>query len=312
MRHPSPTSHLSSSTVRFNVRDTKQYKFRMDYMWAQSFKTFYRLHDMATNWHQARQICEVEGTSLFVPDNLDEMENLKLLISNMKAHYTAIFIGIHDQYASGDYVNLKGELIRDTILNLLWAQGSPDNLNGTEHCVVMTREGLFDDKQCSDIFPFVCKIMGSNIKYNENCDNYDSEYINGGNGKCYKYHVEPLSWHDAYMVCKAEEGNLAIINSASEATLINSYLGQHLNSIAPDPNILHIGFSDLMFPYQYRTIKGQTLEDAGYSSWNPEKEGSSFTNTKRCGAISRTGFLQVTWCDRPAMFLCEKNINSTP
>lgn len=81
----------------------------MDYMWAHAFKTFYRLHDLATNWHQARQICEAEGTSLLVPGSLEEMENLKLLISNMKAHYTAIFIGIHDQFSEGDFVTIKGK-----------------------------------------------------------------------------------------------------------------------------------------------------------------------------------------------------------
>ncbi|KAM3967575.1 secretory phospholipase A2 receptor [Aphomia sociella] len=285
-------------------------KFRVDYMWAQAFKTFYRLHDLASNWHQARQICEVEGTSLLVPDNLQEMENLKLLISNMKGHYTAIFVGIHDQFSNGNYVNLKGELIKGTILDLFWDQGQPDNLNGTEHCVVLTREGLFDDKPCDDIFPFVCKILADNIKHNDDCNNYDLGYLPESNGKCYKYHAEPLTWHDAYLVCKAEEGNLAIINSASEASLITSYLGEHLNSNAPDPNILYIGFSDLMFPYQYRTVKGQTLEEAGYASWNPDKKEKEM-ETKHCGAISRTGFLQVTWCDRPAMFICEKVINST-
>lgn len=85
-------------------------KFRSDYMWAQSFKTFYRLHDLATKWHQARQICEAEGTTLLVPDNLEEVENLKLLVSNMKAHYTAIYIGLHDQFSNGIFVNLKGKL----------------------------------------------------------------------------------------------------------------------------------------------------------------------------------------------------------
>lgn len=37
----------------------------------------------------------------------------------------------------------------------------------------MTREGLFDDRPCSDIYPFVCKILGNDTKYNEECDNFD-------------------------------------------------------------------------------------------------------------------------------------------
>ncbi|CAK1601911.1 unnamed protein product [Parnassius mnemosyne] len=145
----------------------------MDYMWAQTFKTFYRLHDLATNWEQARQICEAEGTSLLVPGSLEEMENLKLLISNMKSRYTAIFIGIHDQFSEGDFVTIRGETITGTILELLWADGQPDNRNTTEDCVVMTREGLFDDRPCNDIYPFVCKILGNESKYNQKCDGFD-------------------------------------------------------------------------------------------------------------------------------------------
>ncbi|XP_072937082.1 lymphocyte antigen 75-like [Epargyreus clarus] len=284
-------------------------KFRLDYMWAHAFKTFYRLHDLATDWDQARQICEAEGTSLLVPSGIEEMENLKLLISNMKAHYTSIFIGIHDQFSNGDYVTIKGEPISGTVLELLWAEGRPNNVNGTEHCVVMTRAGLFDDRPCKDIYPFVCKILGDDIKYNEKCNNFDLGYTPQDNGKCYKFHEEPLSWHDAYLVCKLEEGRLTIINSAKEASLVVSFLGEHMNSKTPNPNILYIGFSDLMFPYQYRTITGVTLDEAGFSSWSP-LEDIEVDDNRRCGAISRTGFLEIAHCDQPAMFLCEKVINA--
>ncbi|XP_068626858.1 C-type mannose receptor 2-like [Battus philenor] len=283
----------------------------MDYMWAHAFKTFYRLHDLATDWHQARQICEAEGTSLLVPGSLEEMENLKLLISNMKAHYTAIFIGIHDQFSEGDFVTIKGEPVAGTILELLWADGRPDNGNGSENCVVMSREGLFDDRPCYDVYPFVCKILGNESSFNEKCEGYDIGYIPHENGKCYKFHAEPLQWHDAYLVCMLEEGSLCVINSAEEASVVVSMLGEHLNNNAPDSNILHIGFTDLMFPFQYRTITGKTLDQAGYSAWSPVQEGKKHPKNHRCGALSRTGFLQTTSCSRPAMFLCEKPRNTT-
>ncbi|CAH0724776.1 unnamed protein product, partial [Brenthis ino] len=258
-------------------------------------------------------MCDAEGTTLLIPDTLDEIENLKLLMSNMKAHYTAIFVGIHDKFSAGYYVTVRGEPISGTILELLWAEGRPNNVNDTEHCVVMTREGLFDDRPCSDIYPFVCKIFGNETKYNEACDNFDAGYVahQAISSKCYKFHAEPLSWYDAYLACKLEEGRLAIINSAKEANIIVGFLGEHLNSNAPDHNILYLGFSDLMFPYQYRTIEGQTLDDAGYASWSPTKEDNKATKVKRCGAISRTGFLQMTFCERPAMFLCERILNTS-
>ncbi|CAH2229590.1 jg11315 [Pararge aegeria aegeria] len=270
----------------------------MDYMWAHSYKTFYRLHDLATHWQQARQMCESEGTTLLIPDTLDEVENLKLLMSNMKAHYTAIFVGIHDSFSDGNFVTVRGDPIAGTTLELLWAEGRPDNQNGSEHCVVMSREGLLDDRPCSEIYPFVCKI-------------FDYSRHQAISGKCYKFHSEPMSWHDAYLSCKLEEGRLAIINSAKEASIVVSFLGDNLNSNTPDPNILYLGFSDLLFPYQYRTIAGQTLDEAGYASWTPMQENVQQKNSKRCGAISRTGFLLMTFCDRPAMFLCERILNVT-
>lgn len=93
-------------------------KFRMDYMWAHAFQTFYRLHDLATDWNQARQICEAEGTALLIPDSLDEMENLKLLMSNMKAHSTAVFVGLHDRFSDGNFVTLKGGVENNFYLHL--------------------------------------------------------------------------------------------------------------------------------------------------------------------------------------------------
>ncbi|KOB77990.1 Low-expression lectin 2 [Operophtera brumata] len=285
-------------------------KFRMDYMYAQAFSTFYRLHDLATDWHQAQQICEAEGTALLIPNSLEEMENLKILMSNLKAHSTAIFVGLHDKFSDGDFVTLKGEPITGTVLELIWAPGSPDNMKGSEHCVVMTRDGLLDDRPCNDIYPFVCKILGNDTKFNKKCNCFDVGYAPGpkDNGKCYKFHMEPLSWHDAYLICQEEEGHLAIATSDEEATLITSFLNNLQENKAPNPNILLIGFSDLMFPFEYRTLKGETLEKAGYALWGPFTDNISEMTAKRCGAMSRTGQLLMTRCDLPAMFLCEMAI----
>lgn len=60
----------------------------------------------------------------------------------------------------------------------------------------------------------------------------------------------------------------------------------------------------------YKTKQtGQTLEQAGYSMWSQVNENPEELKTRHCGAISRTGFLEMTRCDHIAMFLCEKSIN---
>lgn len=56
---------------------------------------------------------------------------------------------------------------------------------------------------------------------------------------------------------------------------------------------------------------GQTLEEANYSLWAPFEEDIEEMKEKRCGAISRTGELLMTYCDLPGMFVCEKTMNHT-
>lgn len=68
---------------------------------------------------------------------------------------------------------ILGEPIKGTILEFLWGEGLPDDENFSEHCVVMTREGLFDDRHCNDTYPFVCKIAVENISFNKKCNCFD-------------------------------------------------------------------------------------------------------------------------------------------
>ncbi|KAI8438363.1 hypothetical protein MSG28_010921 [Choristoneura fumiferana] len=341
---------------------TNAQTFRNDYLWAESFKTFYRLNDIATDWGQARKICEAEGSTLLIPSSLTEVENLKLLISNMKAHFTAIFIGVHDQFAHGEYVTVKGYPIKDTILELLWAEGSPDNLNNNESCVVMTREGLLDDRPCDDIYPFVCKVFGNETEYSEDCYSFDlgqsleeagyaswsplkqdlttdepqhcgaisrtgflkvtwcdmpamflcekpgsqtfrNDYMWAQAFKTfYRLHDLATNWAQARQICEAEGTNLLVPHSLEEMDnlkLLISNMKAHFTAI-------FIGVHDQFAHGEYVTLQGQSLDEAGYSSWSPIKQDLSTTEPQHCGAISRSGFLKVTWCDMPAMFLCEK------
>ncbi|XP_041975633.1 C-type mannose receptor 2-like [Aricia agestis] len=297
-----------------NIAGAKFEKFRNDYMWADQVQTYYKLHGQPTHWYQAKQSCEDEGTMLLIPDTFNEMDNIKVLMSNMKSEYSAIFVGIHDQYSDGNYVTVRGDHLTGTVQGIMWAEGSPDSYEDNEHCVVMNRLGLLDDRPCTDVYPFICKIAADDFKYHEECDGFDTGYVLqnvsvGQHPKCYKFHREPLSWFEAYATCFREEGELAIINSPEEARVVTNLLRDHINSNVPDPNMLYLGFSDLLFPYQYRTIKDDTLKAAGYSSFHPIKETVVANKTKRCGALSRTGYLILTYCDRPAMFLCQKGID---
>ena len=52
-------------------------------------------------------------------------------------------------------------------------------------------------------------------------------------------------------------------------------------------------------------FSGQTLTEAGYSKFNQGQPDNARPG-ESCGAIFRGGQLDDLWCDRPAVFICEK------
>ncbi|XP_076981405.1 mannose-binding protein C [Tamandua tetradactyla] len=63
------------------------------------------------------------------------------------------FLGITDEAKEGEFVDLMG--IRQTYQN--WNRGEPNNANSGEQCVVMLKDGKWNDITCSDSFIAVCE-----------------------------------------------------------------------------------------------------------------------------------------------------------
>lgn len=91
------------------------------------------------------------------------------------------------------------------------------------------------------------KIKFPDYKYDENL------------GRCYKFHLNPLTWRDALEACDAEQSYLAIINSEEEAKhLVN------LTENAPKDKVtgwylrgaVHLGFTYDTSEEGWRTIAG--------------------------------------------------------
>jgi hypothetical protein len=80
-------------------------------------------------------------------------------------------------------------------------------------------------------------------------------------GSCYKFHAVAHTWPRAFMICAAEGGYLAVINSQLEAQVLRELLYKY-----PEKNITSqytsdtaIGFRDWSEHSIWFTIKGKSI-----------------------------------------------------
>ncbi|XP_012148662.1 hemolymph lipopolysaccharide-binding protein isoform X4 [Megachile rotundata] len=70
------------------------------------------------------------------------------------------FIGIHDQFAEGDWTTVHGDSLSKTGFTK-WSDrwnGQPDNWSSKQHCGALLREGGMDDTYCYKPFAFFCEL----------------------------------------------------------------------------------------------------------------------------------------------------------
>lgn len=51
-----------------------------------------------------------------------------------------------------------------------WAPGEPNNTDGQEGCVILTKEGKLNDERCDRKYPFICKKAFAEFEWNSDCD----------------------------------------------------------------------------------------------------------------------------------------------
>ncbi|GBP56423.1 Hemolymph lipopolysaccharide-binding protein [Eumeta japonica] len=272
-----------------------------------SEQAVYKVHKQVKSWYGAQTTCAREGATLFYPETTDETTVMLKLLEDAgvnNSHFS--WVGAHDIFSEGTFVNLNDE----KLCYAPWVSGEPNNYKN-EDCVAQQR-GLICDLWCSRLYSFICKKLLPS-RYNSVCRTHDLAYVpNSDNSSCYKIHIQPKTWPQAYATCKAEESRLAIVNSHHEA----DFLVQLMNNI-PHEQIrvpyynghLSIGFHDLFEEGEYLTIQGETLEQANYNEWQGGQPNDAGGN-EDCGSISRDGKLNDINCETVTLFICERNITS--
>lgn len=125
----------------------------------------HKLHTRAATWNEARKTCNDEGGHLAIINSKREAEVMMDLFNKSEpiknASYDNVaFLGIHDLYKEGEWVNVLGDSLSKsgyTRWSNEWG-GQPDNGGGKQNCGVFMKDGSLDDVSCDVPFAFFCEI----------------------------------------------------------------------------------------------------------------------------------------------------------
>ncbi|CAG4910852.1 unnamed protein product [Colias eurytheme] len=278
--------------------------FRKDYHFIESTGSFYKIQTIHKNWDKAKEKCEMEGATLFYPDDDDEAEAV-LSFWNETQPFSWVFIGVSALNVPEVFETVDGIPIAEVYDR--WGPGEPNNAGGKESCVIMRRDGTLNDDQCSRSYPYICKKTLGSLEWNNVCDIPDTKYEYSEKlGRCYKFHSTPMKWTDAYVVCSAEQSYLAIIDSQEEADHLANLTNNANKDIGGDflGGAVHLGFVQ---KNEWRSIKGMPFKSLGYTRWgNGQPDGGE---REKCGSMFYNGKLNDINCDVKCFFICEHEIS---
>ncbi|XP_049868666.1 uncharacterized protein LOC126368635 [Pectinophora gossypiella] len=280
-------------------------KFRADYKYHKEVDGWLKLHQVPANWFDARLRCTMEGATLASPLNLNMMSTMS---SVMKGKVNTVFTGIHAIFSRGDFYSIEGVPL--SRIPASWEPNEPDNQDDSESCIVMRRNERVADVRCSDVYHYICyKKNDPNMNGQNECGTTDHGYkLDQRTNQCYKFHNLGQTWSRAFMTCSAEGAYLAIINSEIEASVLKDLYGKFPDGViyAKHKGIAAIGFHDWheRASNVWITIHGQTLKEAGYSTFE-QNQPDNATTGEFCGSIFRSARLNDLWCNDPVPFICE-------
>ncbi|XP_063617172.1 C-type lectin domain family 10 member A-like [Cydia splendana] len=302
----------------------------MGYEYVQEADAWLRLHIVPADWQDARLRCHLEGGVLTSPTSSALTKAMIAIMAANQVTMRQVFTGIQAVVARGHFMTIDGIPLSN--LSLRWADNEPNNANNNEDCLVMNSEGEVADVNCANVYPFFCTKKSSKMTVNK-CGNTDNEkelrnflymakepaikcrlctteyHLEPRIGSCYKFHQVPRTWHQAAAACFSEGGHLAIINSPIESQVLKELFAKYPENTlrVKYPHVAMIGFWDWNEHArngEWFTIFGETLTDAGFSTWAPNEPNNAF-GIEFCGSIVRDGLLNDFECNTTAVFICE-------
>ncbi|XP_043249692.1 hemolymph lipopolysaccharide-binding protein-like isoform X1 [Colletes gigas] len=140
----------------------------------------------------------------------------------------------------------------------------------------------------------------------KNCVNFierDDYEITVGIG-AHKLHRRNVTWNQARKSCKAEGGQLAVINSESEERLFLNWM-QKENS-----GRVWLGIHDQFEEGDWITLNEEPLSATGFEKWTTlwPNEPDNIGGNQNCGILETLGGMDDIACDSHFSYICEINL----
>ncbi|KAI5645745.1 lectin c-type domain-containing protein [Phthorimaea operculella] len=278
-------------------------RFRCDYTFSKEAGGYLKYMEIPDNWIDARAKCALEGATLASPLT-PELRKGMIKVANSTCH--GMWTGLHKQFRGAYYASVEGVPLRN--IPHSWINCEPDDEKNEESCLLMDSKGDLADARCSETLPYVCYKKTVPGMVMSGCGTSDIGYnFEKQTGKCYKLHKEPTIWSQAYITCMAEGGHLVIINSEVEKNVVSAL---YKNNLTPAQRkdqyiVTFIGMQKWNETGEWRTVHGETLEEAGYAGWGKGEPNNP--DLLFCGTMFQNGELDDSSCNYKTSFICEKD-----
>lgn len=209
-----------------------------------------KLHTEATDFQDARVKCHMEDALMASTWNSKFKEAFVRFIEQ-NIYQSALYSGAQVAFSDGVYKYVKG------VSTLTLSRSA-----GFDRCVVFNENNSLSEVDCGQRYPFACfapmpTCGGNEAKYDLTCAGYT---YSSETGHCYKTYTQEVNWTTAYEACRGEGAYLAVVNSQAEAQVLKNLIPFGIDFVS-------IGFYFWTPTKSWWTVKGQTIEDAGFSTW---------------------------------------------
>ncbi|CAD7941754.1 unnamed protein product [Amoebophrya sp. A25] len=143
-----------------------------------------------------------QGTTKYQAEQISKM---------VKTSGKSVWVDAADKAIEG---NMAYEQPQNTMEYTNWARGQPNNWGGKEDCLVMWKNGHWNDQKCSRSRKFVCS--------KATCG--DASWSCVGDSVSYRVFDSKQNWADAANECAKKSASLAIIKTAAENEMVKSLI----------------------------------------------------------------------------------------
>ncbi|XP_076235841.1 uncharacterized protein LOC143180179 [Calliopsis andreniformis] len=175
-----------------------------------------------------------------------------------------------------------------------WARSAPDEFRTRTVC-----QNVYEANQ--QMFHVNGK---PSRKWNKNDVPLTQGYVLTRGIGAHKFHKRRIKWNAARKICMSEGGNLAVLNSLAEESVLLDVMQQN------NVDRVWVGIHDIFKEGQWITITGETIERAGYNKWSTvwPNQPDNYGGRQNCGVLEQGGGIDDAECDLLYGFFCEIDV----